>query len=114
MTCRENDPADFDPAPHRTSELGVSWNGKAIRARGLGVFLALAVLAVVGAQLYTGWRIEASITMMSRDKTAEHVTLRTSQDRTSCIVAMTADQRDEFRKSYAPGAFRRYCPWVEE
>ena len=96
------------------SELGVSWNGKGIKARGLGVFLALAVLAIVGAQLYAGWRIESAVATLSREKTGEHQTLKISQDRTSCIVAMSLTERDRFRSEYRPGAFRQWCPWVEE
>lgn len=113
---RREDPDDLDPTQLRNSgsELGVSWNGKGIKARGLGVFLALAVLAVVGSNLYSGWRVETAIGSMSRDKTGEHRIIRTSQDRTSCIVAMSTVDRDKFRSEYRPGAFKQWCPWVEE
>src|SRR3990167_671229 len=115
MTKRRDDPEDFDPARIRgESEIGVGWNGKGFRARGLGVLLALAVLAMIASNLYAGWRVEMAITTFSHDKTTEHRVIRTSQDRTSCIVAMDPKDREKFRETYAPGAFKRWCPWVEE
>ena len=72
------------------------------------------MLAIVASNLYGSYRIETSIAGVSRDKSAEHQTIRTSQDRTSCIVAMDPTDREKFRSTYAPGAFKRWCPWVEE
>ena len=111
---RREDRDDFDPAQVRSAEFGASWNGKGIKARGLGVVVALAVLAIVGSNLYAGWRVETAISTVSRDKSDEHRTIRTSQDRTSCIVAMDPKDREKFRETYAPGAFKKWCPWVEE
>ncbi len=89
------------------TELRLGWNGKSIRARGLGVIVALAVAAIL-----TGmWYFSSSIaTAMSR----EHLSLKVSQDRTSCIITMTASERETFRNHYQPGAFKQMCPWVDE
>ena len=115
MTKRRDDPEDFDPARIRgESEIGVGWNGKGFRARGLGVLLTLAVLAMIASNLYAGWRVETAIATIGRESNGGHAVIRTSQDRTSCIVAMDPKDREKFRETYAPGAFKRWCPWVEE
>ena len=111
---RRDDPEGFDPLRVREAELGVAWNGKTVKARGVGAILLIAVLAIVSSNLYAGYRMENALSGLSRDKSVEHQTIRTSQDRTSCIVAMDPKDREKFRETYAPGAFKRWCPWVEE
>lgn len=89
------------------AELGLGWNGKSIKARGLGVIVAIAVLAIVFSNVYAGYLIQQSMAV-------QHKRLTTSQDRTSCMVAMSPEEREGFRKGYGAGAFSRACPWVDE
>jgi hypothetical protein len=91
-----------DPA-----ELRVGWGQKSLRARGLGLIMALGVGAIIAMMLYT------SATMVNA-MTREHMGLKISQDRTSCIITMTPQERLHFRDRYVPGAFRQMCPWVDE
>lgn len=97
-----------------TAELGVSWNGKAVKARGLAVFFILAVLAIIASQLYAGYRVETALVRAFDAGSDQHKTITVSQNRTSCIVSMGAEVREAFRASYVPGAFKKFCPWVDE
>jgi hypothetical protein len=95
-------------------ELGVAWNGKGIKAKGLAVYVLLGVLAIVGSNLYAGYRGEQMIARIAEGMSKEHVRLALAQDRTSCIVTLTFEQREQFRKDFRPGAFRQWCPWVQD
>ena len=111
ITRRENDPADFDPAGVRnTAELGMSWNGKGIKARGLGVFLALAVLAIVASNVYSGWRVETALSALSREKTGEHLTLRTSHDRSRGIEVAVMPLRERCMNQLTLASFPKGVP----
>jgi len=85
-----------------------------------------------GITFYSGWQTQQAVkdsstrTEKAVDKIVqsvvaiqliaanEHGALQRAQDRTSCILTMTAERRDRFRDRYTPGAFRQECPWVNE
>lgn len=57
------------------------------------------------------WYFSGSMVLaMSRD----HMSMKISQDRTSCIITMTVNERERFRERYVPGAFKQMCPWIDE
>lgn len=102
---RRDDP-DSDNSHERRAdptEFRFGWNGKSIQARGLGVTIVVVVLALVTVAWYF-----ADVTARAHNK------LITNQDRTSCIVAMTITERETFRRDYRPGAFKQWCPWMDE
>jgi len=108
---RQDDPDSADyKNQHDSSEVTAMWNGKGISVKGSLAVFFLAILAIIGSNLYAGFRVESAI----KDMSGEHRTIRVSQDRTSCIVAMTTIDRDKFRSEYRPGAFKQWCPWVDE
>ena len=90
----------------------VSWGGKSVKLRGLAVYCVLGLTAMIGSTLYTGYRLEMAIGRDNAIMAKQHELLSTSQDRTSCMVTLTMEQRDAFRRDYRPGAFRQWCPWV--
>lgn len=100
--------------PDESNGISVGWNGKQIAAKGLGVYAVLAVLAIIASILYTGSETKRSIAQIGAGMTAEHRSLRLAQDRTSCIVSLTVEDRAVFRLRYQPGSFRQWCPWMEE
>jgi hypothetical protein len=103
-----------DPASRATPEIRLAWNGKSLSARGLGVYLALAVLTIVGSNLYAGYLTQRTVAEALATASKQHEAITRSLDRTSCQVNLTLEDRARFRESYAPGAFKRWCPWVEE
>jgi hypothetical protein len=44
----------------------------------------------------------------------EHEALLHSHDLMTCVLTMTQPERDEFRKRYAPGSEKFWCPWLHE
>jgi hypothetical protein len=85
-----------------------------IVARGLGVYAILAVVSVIAAILYSGWETKQAIAQLGATMTAEHHSLRLAQDKTSCILALTIEERAAFRLRYQQGSFRQWCPWMGE
>jgi len=112
---RTDDPEGADyKGPRDASEVTAMWNGKGVSVKGGMAIFFLAVLAIIGSNLYAGWRVESAVVAIVEVSKKDHGVLRTSQDRTSCIVTMKSDEREKFRADYRPGAFKQWCPWVEE
>ena len=95
-------------------EVSATWNGKSVSARGFGVYAILAVLAIIAAILYTGFETKEAIRQLTTTMTAEHRSLRIAQDKTSCILSLTLEERSTFRLRYQQGSFRQWCPWMED
>lgn len=89
------------------AELGIGWNGKSVKARGAGVLMVIGVLAIMASNIYGGYLVQQAMS-------EQHKKLTTSQDRTSCMVSIAPDEREKFRKEYRAGAFKQWCPWVDE
>ena len=100
--------ADEDPG------LRLDYGAASLRLRGLAVLGTLAVLAITGSNLYAGYRIEAAIASTRALAFTEHLRLLAAQDRTSCILTMTQEDRTQFRLNYRGGAFEQVCPWLAE
>ena len=97
-----------------TQELQVAWNGKSLTARGVGVYMAVAVLAIILSIFYSGYLTTQAISAGYTRSVADHEKIKGGLDRASCMVNLTFEERARFRESYAPGAFKRWCPWVDE
>lgn len=112
---RADDPDAFDGRPFRSEqdEIALRYRSTTFSARGLGVYFALAIAGIIVSQVYTGWRIEQAIWMARRASATEHASIARAEDRTSCMLTLTLEDRTKFRSEYAPGAFRKWCPWVE-
>jgi len=117
MTERRADDRTVGPA----DEVGISWNGTTLTARGVGVYLAIAVCAIVVSIFYSGHltaqaigRIEQTLVTLQVIANKEHSALQVGQDRTACILTMSPERRDHFRTRYQTGAFKQECPWVSE
>lgn len=95
-------------------EVGITVNGKSVTAKGLGTLGLLAVLAIIVAILYTGSETKTAIGEIGRIMTKEHMSLRIAQDKTSCILSLTVEERAAFRLRYQQGSFRQWCPWMDE
>lgn len=124
---RTDDPEGFNGAEFRGDDpvLKIGYKEAHVSIRGMSVFLALAVLAIIGATLYSGLRIEQTIirengavaTALAKfhDETGnEHKALSAAEQQTSCIITMEQADRKQFRDRYQSGDFRRWCPWVSE
>ena len=124
---RVDDPHDFHGPDFRAGEptLRLGYKEASLSVRGIGVFIALAVAAIIASNLYAGMTITNTIIRENkivsdaladtqRQGGGEHRMLRIAQDRTSCIITMTQEDRIEFRKRYQAGAFKQMCPWMDE
>lgn len=124
---RVDDPAELDGTSLRNDEpsLRVGYRELSLSARGIGVYFALAVAAIIVANFYSGYLIKEAVlgqndtvakalVTVHTASTDEHRGLRTAQDRTSCILTMSQEDRIRFRSRYQSGAFRQECPWVTE
>jgi hypothetical protein len=111
---RRTDPEGCTEGQARSNGLEIGYKGLKLNAKGFGVYLALAVVGIVGSNLYAGYRTEQAIVAGGRTAVTEHAILRTTQDRTACIVAMTPEERTRFRERFQPGAFKQMCPWMDE
>ena len=115
----------YGVAPPDSPELGMGFGQWGLKARGLGVTFLLSVLAVVLSTVYSGYRLEQTVTRETQGVTSailavlstggiEHRALRIDQQRTSCILTMSQEDRTKFRRFYQSGAFKQECPWVDE
>jgi len=95
-------------------EVEVTWNGKGITARGLGTVAILGVLSIIAAILYTGFETKQAVYQLGAVMTGEHKRIVTAQDKTSCILSLTVEERAAFRLRYQQGSFRQWCPWMDE
>lgn len=124
---RRDDPETFEGQPFRNEEpvLKIGYRQASLSIKGATVFLALAVLAIVGSQFYAGFMIQQTIiaenrkvadqlTSINGRHTAEHAAIIHTGDRTSCVITMDAAARARFRDRYQAGAFKQMCPWVNE
>jgi hypothetical protein len=104
------------PAPEMDASqpngLRVGWGAWSLAATGWSTVLALGVLAIVASNLIAGYLFERSNTKEHATRSAEHFHLRIAQDRTSCILTMTVEERVVFRNRYQIGAFEQMCPWM--
>jgi hypothetical protein len=113
---RVDDPEHFDPTPFRAgdSTLRIGYKEASLSVRGVGVFLALGVLAIMASIFFSGWQTQQAISGLRDDATKEHRILRTASDRSACILTMSIEDRAQFRQRYIPGAFKQMCAWMEE
>lgn len=95
-------------------EVVIGWDGKTVTARGVAVYAILGVLSIIGAILYSGNETKQAIQALAMASKHEHAILRTAQDRTSCILSLTTEERAAFRLRYQVGSFRQWCPWMED
>jgi hypothetical protein len=104
------DPSEFPDQP----ELAAAFGRWSLKAKGLGIVLVVSVVAVILSNFYASYRIEQAVYVAVKAAGGEHTSLRLSQDRTSCLLTLTVEERARFRESYQVGAFPRWCPWVTE
>ena len=101
-----------DPNGTNGGTLRVFWGDKGISAKGPVVVICLMWLALIGAILYAGYRQEQALAQTVVRVHAEHKAMTRSQDRTSCGLMMTTDERSRFRNEYRPGAWSAWCGWM--
>src|SRR3990167_10946123 len=114
---RKEDPVDFPAREFRANEntLRIGYKEASLSVKGIGGLIVATVLFLGGITFYSGWQtqkaVEASSSRTERavDKIVqsvvaiqvvaanEHKLLQRAQDRTSCILTMTAERRDRFR-----------------
>ena len=114
---RSDDPEGFDGRDFRhesREEIRLGYHGTTFSATGLGVYLAIAFALLITSNIYAGLRIENAILAARKADLEEHLNLARAEDRTACGVLMSPEDRIKFRQDYAPGAFEKWCPWMDE
>jgi len=114
---RSDDPDGFDGRDFRhesREEIRLGYHGTTFSATGLGVYLAIAFALLIASNIYAGLRVEQAIWATRKANLEEHAGISRAEDRTACVVLMSPEDRIKFRNDYAPGAFRKWCPWIED
>lgn len=113
---RVDDPDTFEGTSFRQGEptLRLGYKEASLSIKGISVFIVLALLAVIGSNFYAGYLVQQAVSMTHASAIKDHGFIKGALDRTSCQVNLTVEERARFRESYAPGAFKRWCPWVDE
>ena len=115
--ARKDDDPGFDPRPRRETNPALwDWEaayGKAsLRGRGLLLAIVLFGVLIVGTNLYFGWRVETSVRAALASSGHEHREIVTSAQQTTCILALTPEERIRFREDLRPDAWSRWCWWM--
>jgi len=101
--------------------LKLFWGDKGISVKGIAAIVFLMWLALIGANLYAGYRLEQAFlgntmraeTLAVQVRT-EHTDMTRANEQTACVVSMTLADREKFRAEFRPGAWSRWCPWIKE
>jgi hypothetical protein len=96
------------------SALSISWGKATVAARGAAVVVLLMWVTIIASQHYASYRLEQTFRLTHDHANEEHLTLRRAQDRTTCMLSMSQDERSRFRLEYRPGAWKLWCSWMVE
>jgi hypothetical protein len=94
------------------SALSISWGRATVAARGAAVVVLMMWVTIIASQHYASYRLEQTFRQTHENANAEHGTLKRSQDRTTCMLSMTTEERSRFRLEYRPGAWKLWCSWM--
>lgn len=120
---RQGDAASEDHRDERRFDPGawglrIGYGRWGVDIRGFAVIFLLALFGLVGANFWAGWRIEQAIerqvSALHQASKREHVAMMTALDRSTCILALTNEERLAFRRDTSPGAITRWCWWLQE
>lgn len=89
--------------------------GKAnLTAHGFGVLIILGLFAVVGSNIYSGFRIEKLLEHQANIQARDHRMIGQGQEQATCILAMTVEERIKFRDDRRPDAWYQWCWWITQ
>ena len=94
--------------------LRIGWGDKSVSIRGAASILFFMWLTLVGAGLYSNWRLEQTLLIGMARAEGEHVRMTQANEQTACMVSMSQGDREKFRVEFRPGAWSRWCPWIKE
>ena len=95
-------------------EVHLRQGGPGVSLRGSLVVLVVIMLAVGGGLGYLMDLNRRSAEGAMRGIAQQHEAFVRSQDRLSCIVSLTPDERVKFRNEWNPGAYARWCGWLAD
>ena len=114
---REQDPTGTDPRQMRKIDPSLwDWEaayGKAaVRGRGILGGLVIMGALLLASNFYLGWRVEKVITEALGTSGAEHRDIVRNGEQITCILALTPEERVQFRQDSRPDAWSRWCWWL--
>lgn len=114
---RREDPPEFDPRERREVnpalwDLQLGWGTKRLSVRGLAILVLLGVTAVIVSNIYAANDLRAVVKEIAHISSAEHKAMAGANERLSCIVSLSPEDRLRLRMNYYHGAFARFCPWM--
>lgn len=89
------------------------WGNVWIRAWGGSTLLVLAVIAIIASNVYQGYTMSQTILRENKLRSDEHVVIAQSHDLMTCVLTMSLEDRDTFRREYRPGYELTWCPWIK-
>lgn len=84
----------------------------ALRGRGLLLGLLVFGALILVSNFYIGFRIEAVVAAAVKSSGREHDSLVRSAEQTTCILALTPEERLKFREDVRTDAWSRWCWWL--
>ena len=94
--------------------LRIGWGDKSVSVRGAASILFFMWLTLVGAGLYSNYRLEQALIGGMAKTEIEHTKMTQANEQTACVVSMSQAERERFRGEFRPGAWSRWCPWIKE
>lgn len=96
----------------REWHMRLGWGNRNLQVRGFGVLVLLALFAVVGSNLYAGFRVEKLIERQTQILARDHRLIGRGQEQATCILALTVEERLRFREDRRPDAWVQWCWWL--
>lgn len=93
-------------------EWEAAYGQAALRGRGLLLTVVIFGALIVGTNAYFGWRVENSVRSTLQAAGHEHQEIVRSAEQTTCILALTPEERLKFREDVRMDAWSRWCWWL--
>ena len=132
IRTRRTDPRDYDEQARqqrivdpRYWDLQLNWGDKSVNIKGLAIVFAFIAMVNIAAVLWSGYQtkqavaesiatIVTQISDVTRKGTEDHLALKRSTDRNTCMLAMSQNRREQFLEhSGSPGAWGQVCPFIQ-
>ena len=100
-----------EPAGQSGNGLDIGYKGFGLRAVGPLAILAVSFILMVGLLGWINYRGFEDVKMLLVKSVRDHSELVTSQDRLSCVVSLSPEERTRLRQG-GRETFLLFCPWM--
>lgn len=90
----------------------LAWGKLSVSAWGWPTLFVLGIAGIIVANIWTAYNYHMTVLREFQDRQVEHVDIAQSHDLMTCVLTLTTEQRDQFRREYRDGAEVSWCPWL--